>query len=113
MSIFDRFVSALKSGRAPTGPLDMRPGDKVDYYNESFILTGLRVLNSEGPQVFRHDAGHAAWSRQERRRTQHDFAPHRPRIARGSRGRVSAGAEYRDGPLLGQAHASPLSLKRI
>jgi len=52
MSIFDRFVSAFKGGRAPTGPLDMRPGDKVDYYDESFILTGLRVLNSEGPQVF-------------------------------------------------------------
>jgi hypothetical protein len=58
MSLFDRFVSVLKSGvaggrpRDLEGPLQLRPGDHVLHYHEDFVVAGVRVLESEAEGMF-------------------------------------------------------------
>ena len=58
MSLFDRFVSVLKSGVSggrPSdleGPLKLRPGDHVVHYHEDFVVMGVRVLESDPAGMF-------------------------------------------------------------
>jgi hypothetical protein len=58
MSLFDRFVSVLKSSvpgvrsRDTEGPLRLRPGDHVVHYGEDFTVRGTRILESDSGDIF-------------------------------------------------------------
>lgn len=58
MSLFDRFVSVLKGAtprvKDPGGPLDLSPGDLITYYREKLVVSGIRILTTEGPLVFQY-----------------------------------------------------------
>lgn len=58
MSLFDRFVSVLRSSvpgvhsRDQEGPLNLKPGDRVVHYGEDFTVRGTRILESDSGDIF-------------------------------------------------------------
>ncbi len=59
MGLLDRFLSIVgpnDAGRAldPKGPLGLVPGDVVTYYQERFVVSGVRYLQGDGSAVFHY-----------------------------------------------------------
>lgn len=57
MSFFDRFLSKIKgaavpAANAPVGPLGLKVGDRLAYYQETFQVAGVRVLEAPGEVRF-------------------------------------------------------------